>query len=139
MKQILIIGGGLLSLTIMLAIFIAILMVSIFKESTAEIWSEGREVIENSSSTVRETISTVEKKRDTFMAIYQSKNNNESCQLLAEKLNNVEQALSNGSLTLSRPAIEQISTIKNAFDGSSSPTKNIACEQALQVINNLSQ
>ncbi|WP_193016856.1 hypothetical protein [Proteus sp. FME41] len=139
MKQILIIAGGLLSLTIMLTIFIAILIVSVFKDNTVEIWNEGREVIENSSSKVNEAMATVEAQRDTLMAIYQSKNNNGSCQQLAEKLNDVESALSNGSLTLPRPAIEQISTIKNAFDGSTSSTKNIACEQALQVINNLSQ
>ena len=73
------------------------------------------------------------------MALYQSKDNNGSCQQLAEKLNDVEKALSNGNLVLPRPAKEQISTIKNAFNGSISPTKNIACEQALQVINDLSQ
>ncbi|MEQ5224314.1 hypothetical protein ABN220_01565 [Proteus cibi] len=139
MKQILIIAGGILSLTIMLAILVAILIVSVIKENTAEFWSESYEVIENSSSTVREAISTVEAKRDTLMAIYQSKENNGSCQQLAEKLNDVEKALSNGNLTLPQPAKEQISTIKNAFDGSTSPTKNIACERALQVINDLSQ
>ena len=139
MKQILIIAGGILSLTIMLAILVAILIVSVIKENTAEFWSESRELIENSSSTVRKTLSTVEAKLDTLMAIYQSKDNNGSCQQLAEKLNDVEKALSNGNLTLSRPAKEQISTIKNAFDGSTSPTKNIACEQAIQVITDLSQ
>lgn len=139
MKQILIIAGGILSLTIMLAILAAILIVSVVKDNTAEFWNESREVIESSSSTVRETLSNVEAKRDTLMAIYQSKDNNGSCQQLAEKLNNVEKALSNGNLILPRPAKEQISTIKNAFDGSTSPTKNIACEQALQVINDLSQ
>ncbi|HEK2896196.1 TPA: hypothetical protein SMT94_000281 [Proteus mirabilis] len=139
MKQIFIIAGGILSLTIMLAILAAILIVSVVKDNTAEFWNESREVIESSSSTVRETLSSVEAKRDTLMAIYQSKDNNGSCQQLAEKLNNVEKALSNGNLILPRPAKEQISTIKNAFDGSTSPTKNIACEQALQVINDLSQ
>lgn len=139
MKQILIIAGGILSLTIMLAILAAILIVSVVKDNTAEFWNESREVIESSSSTVRETLSSVEAKHDTLMAIYQSKDNNGSCQQLAEKLNNVEKALSNGNLILPRPAKEQISTIKNAFDGSTSPTKNIACEQALQVINDLSQ
>lgn len=139
MKQILIIAGGILSLTIMLAILVAIIIVSVIKENTTEFCSESRELIENSSSTVRKTLSTVEAKRDTLMAIYQSKDNNGSCQQLAEKLNDVEKALSNGNLTLSRPAKEQISTIKNAFDGSTSPTKNIACEQAIQVITDLSQ
>ncbi|QIG05869.1 hypothetical protein [Proteus sp. ZN5] len=139
MKQILIIAGGILSLTIILAILVAILIVSAIKENTAEFWNESREMIESSSSTVRETLSNVDAKRDTLMAIYQSKDNNGSCQQLAEKLNDVEKALSNGNLTLPRPAKEQISTIKNAFDGSTSPTKNIACEQALQVINDLSQ
>ncbi|WP_099075583.1 hypothetical protein [Proteus alimentorum] len=139
MKQILIIAGGILSLTIMLAILAAILIVSVIKENTPEFWSESREVIENSSSTVRETLSTIESKRDTLMAIYQSKDNNGSCQQLAEKLNDVEKALSDGKLMLPRPAKEQISTIKNAFDGSTSPSRNIACEQALQVINDLSQ
>ncbi|SUC01312.1 Uncharacterised protein [Proteus vulgaris] len=139
MKQILIIAGGLLSLTIMLAIFIAILMVSVFKETTAEIWNEGREVIENSSSKMSETISTVEAKRDTLMAIYKSKENHGSCQQLAQKLNEVDSALSNGHLILPRSAVEQIATIKNAFDESTSPTRNIACEQAIQVIDNLSQ
>ena len=47
MKQILIITGGVLSLTIMLAILVAILMVSVIKENTDEFWSESREVIEN--------------------------------------------------------------------------------------------
>lgn len=138
MKQILIIAGGILSLTIMLAILAAILIVSVIKENTDELWSESREVIENSSSTVREALSTVEVKRDTLMAIYQSKDNNGSCQQLAEKLNDVEKALSDGKLVLPRPEKEQISTIKNAFDGSTAPSKNIACEQALQVINDLS-
>lgn len=90
MKQILIIAGGILSLTIMLAILVAILIVSAIKENTAEFWSESRELIENSSSTVRKTLSTVEAKRDTLMAIYQSKENNGSCQQLAEKLNDVK-------------------------------------------------
>lgn len=139
MKQILIITGGVLSLTIMLAILVAILIESVIKENTDEFWSESHEVIENSSSTLRETFSTVEAKHDTLMALYQSKDNNGSCQQLAEKLNDVEKALSNGNLVLPRPAKEQISTIKNAFNGSTSPTKNIACEQALQVINELSQ
>ncbi|UBH60419.1 hypothetical protein [Proteus vulgaris] len=139
MKQVFIIAGGLLSLTIMLAIFIAILMVSVFKETTAEIWNKGREVIESSSSKMSETISTVEAKRDTFMAVYRSKENNGSCQQLAQKLNEVESGLSNGSLILPRSAVEQISTIKNAFDKSTSSTRNIACKQAIQVIDNLSQ
>ncbi|MBG6027462.1 hypothetical protein [Proteus columbae] len=139
MKQILIILGGILSLTIMLAILVAILIVSVIKENTAEFWSESHEVIENSSSTVNETLSSVKAKRDTLMAIYQSKDNNGSCQQLAEKLNDIEKALSNGNLMLPRSAKEQVSTIKNAFDGSTSPTKNIACEQALQVITDLSQ
>ncbi|WIV86974.1 hypothetical protein [Proteus appendicitidis] len=139
MKQILIILGGILSLTIMLAILVAILIVSVIKENSAEFWSESHEVIENSSSTVNATLSTVKAKRDTLMAIYQSKDNNGSCQQLAEKLNDIEKALSNGNLMLPRSAKEQVSMIKNAFDGSTSPTKNIACEQALQVITDLSQ
>ncbi len=139
MKQILIILGGILSLTIMLAILVAILIVSVIKENTAEFWSESHEVIENSSSTVNETLSSVKAKRDTLIAIYQSKDNNGSCQQLAEKLNDIEKALSTGNLMLPRSAKEQVSTIKNAFDGSTSPTKNIACEQALQVITDLSQ
>lgn len=139
MKQILIILGGILSLTIMLAILVAILIVSVIKENSAEFWNESHEVIENSSSTVNATLSTVKAKRDTLMAIYQSKDNNGSCQQLAEKLNDIEKALSNGNLMLSRSAKEQVSMIKNAFDGSTSPTKNIACEQALQVITDLSQ
>lgn len=139
MKQILIILGGILSLTIMLAILVAILIVSVIKENSAEFWNESREVIENSSSTVNATLSTVKAKRDTLMAIYQSKDNNGSCQQLAEKLNDIEKALSNGNLMLPRSAKEQVSMIKNAFDGSTSPTKNIACEQALQVITDLSQ
>ncbi len=139
MKQILIILGGILSLTIMLAILVAILIVSVIKENSAEFWNESHEVIENSSSTVNATLSTVKAKRDTLMAIYQSKDNNGSCQQLAEKLNDIEKALSNGNLMLPRSAKEQVSMIKNAFDGSTSPTKNIACEQALQVITDLSQ
>ncbi|QEZ92486.1 hypothetical protein [Proteus sp. CD3] len=139
MKQILIILGGILSLTIMLAILVAILIVSVIKENSAEFWSESHEVIENSSSTVNATLSTVKAKRDTLMAIYQSKDNNGSCQQLAEKLNDIEKALSNGNLMLPRSAKEQVSMIKNAFYGSTSPTKNIACEQALQVITDLSQ
>ncbi|MCK9781536.1 hypothetical protein GY03_02475 [Proteus vulgaris] len=139
MKQILIIAGGILSLTIILAILVAILIVSVVKENTYEFLNESREVIENSSSTVRKTLSTVEAKRDTLMAVYQSKDNYGSCQQLTEKLDDVEKALSNGNLILPRAAKEQILTIKNDFDGSTSPMKNIACKQALQVINDLSQ
>ncbi|WP_286146113.1 hypothetical protein [Shigella sp. FC1967] len=51
----------------------------------------------------------------------------------------LKKALSNGNLILPRAAKEQILTIKNDFDGSTSPMKNIACKQALQVINDLSQ
>ncbi|ODQ05281.1 MULTISPECIES: hypothetical protein [Enterobacterales] len=139
MKQILIIAGGILSLTIILAILVAILIVSVVKENSDEFLNESCEVIENSSSTVRKTLSTVEAKRDTLMAVYQSKDNYGSCQQLTEKLDDVEKALSNGNLILPRAAKEQILTIKNDFDGSTSPMKNIACKQALQVINDLSQ
>ncbi|WP_286146114.1 hypothetical protein [Shigella sp. FC1967] len=92
MKQILIIAGGILSLTIILAILVAILIVSVVKENSDEFLNESCEVIENSSSTVRKTLSTVEAKRDTLMAVYQSKDNYGSCQQLTEKLDDVEKS-----------------------------------------------
>lgn len=139
MKQLLIIAGGVLSLTIMLTTLIAILFVSIFKDEANNIWEEGHEVIETSSSKVNEAISIIEEKRDTLRIAYEGKNNNGSCQQLAEKLTDIEKSLSNGSLILPRSAIEQISTIGNAFEGASSATENIACEQAIQIIDNISQ
>ena len=39
MKQIIIIAGGIISLTIMIAIFVAILVVSVFKEDTVAAWN----------------------------------------------------------------------------------------------------
>ncbi|OAT37559.1 hypothetical protein [Proteus myxofaciens] len=134
MKQILIIAGGILSLTIMLAIFLAILIVSVFREEVADIWEDSNQVIQ---------ISSVQASNNTFvfndrggavkvsnLSLFRA----HSCNTLASKLNKIENALAKGSLSLSSSALEQVFMIKNAFDGSILPTKNIACEKANQVI-----
>lgn len=86
MKQIIIIAGGIISLTIMIAIFVAILVVSVFKEDTVAAWNNSRNVIENSSTQINDMFSFVKGKRDDVMARYQSLENSESCNQLVSKL-----------------------------------------------------
>lgn len=115
MKQIIIIAGGIISLTIMIAIFVAILVVSVFKEDTVAAWNNSRNVIENSSTQINDMFSFVKGKRDDVMARYQSLENSESCNQLVSKLDSVEKALAEGSLLLPRSSIEQIFAIKIAL------------------------
>ncbi|HEK2657549.1 TPA: hypothetical protein SMT42_001946, partial [Proteus mirabilis] len=124
MKQIIIIAGGIISLTIMIAIFVAILVVSVFKEDTVAAWNNSRNVIENSSTQINDMFSFVKGKRDDVMARYQSLENSESCNQLVSKLDSVEKALAEGSLLLPRSSIEQIFTIKNSLNDSSSPAQS---------------
>ncbi|MDF7278022.1 hypothetical protein NFF74_10870 [Proteus mirabilis] len=128
MKQIIIIAGGIISLTIMIAIFVAILVVSVFKEDTVAAWNNSRNVIENSSTQINDMFSFVKGKRDDVMARYQSLENSESCNQLVSKLDSVEKALAEGSLLLPRSSIEQIFAIKNSLNDSSSPAQSFACE-----------
>ena len=124
MKQIIIIAGGIISLTIMIAIFVAILVVSVFKEDTVAAWNNSRNVIENSSTQINDMFSFVKGKRDDVMARYQSLENSESCNQLVSKLDSVEKALAEGSLLLPRSSIEQIFAIKNSLNDSSSPAQS---------------
>lgn len=138
MKQIIIIAGGIISLTIMIAIFVAILVVSVFKEDTVAAWNNSRNVIENSSTQINDMFSFVKGKRDDVMARYQSLENSESCnQLVSKLLDSVEKALAEGSLLLPRSSIEQIFAIKNSLNDSSSPAQSFACEQAIQFIDRI--
>lgn len=137
MKQIIIIAGGIISLTIMIAIFVAILVVSVFKEDTVAAWNNSRNVIENSSTQINQIFSLVKGKRDDVMARYQSLENSESCNQLVSKLDGVEKALAEGSLLLPRTSIEQIFAIKNSLNDSSSPVQSVACEQAIQFIDRI--
>ncbi|ARX34587.1 hypothetical protein I4905_06325 [Proteus mirabilis] len=137
MKQIIIIAGGIISLTIMIAIFVAILVVSVFKEDTVAAWNNSRNVIENSSIQINDMFSFVKGKRDDVMARYQSLENSESCNQLVSKLDSVEKALAEGSLLLPRSSIEQIFAIKNSLNDSSSPAQSFACEQAIQFIDRI--
>lgn len=141
MKQVIIITGGILSLTIILMIYVAIFMVTVIKDEPVEIGSEAGEMIQNTQIThALPAVSTVQEKQRYLSNGYSVVDNADNCNQLALKLEEVENSLANKSLSLPRSSIEQIFMIKNAFDTlSPSSTQTIDCEQAIKVINGLSQ
>ncbi|QAV24926.1 hypothetical protein PH4a_16920 [Proteus hauseri] len=138
MKKILIIAGGMLSLTIILAILVAILIVTFIKEEGAGVWQDSRDIIQRQSVPITQVISSAQKHSDSLVNYYQSLDNSENCQQLAAKLSSIEAALANGSLVLPRASIAQIFSIKNRLNGVSTSAKNLSCEQATKVIDTLS-
>ncbi|WP_064720181.1 hypothetical protein [Proteus hauseri] len=138
MKKILIIAGGMLSLAIILAILVAILIVTFIKEDGAGVWQDSRDIIQRQSVPITQIISSAQKQSDSLVNYYQSLDNSENCQQLAAKLSSIEAALANGRLVLPRASIAQIFSIKNRLNGASTSAKNLTCEQATNVIDTLS-
>lgn len=138
MKQIIIIVGGLLSLTMMLAMFIAILLVSIFNNETSEVWNFQTD---NIQTRIQSSTSILEDnaQENSISEYPQLLTQSERCQILMAKLNYIENSLANKKLSLSVSALDKIYAIKNALLHSTSSINSASCEQAISVIDSVYQ
>lgn len=83
MKQAIIITGGILSLTLMLVILVAIIFVSFFREES-NTWENKRDVIQHSSIDINRDNLEPQEKSKALLAIYQRTNYKANISQLSE-------------------------------------------------------